>query len=287
MTRESLIKLYVNQQREFEHSDGTINTYVIHINDFFNHCGKEPIEITKKDVKEFLTYRSELSPSTKNVIVSAISSFYKTLDYLELDGFEDKNPCMNIVLPKIRKKVAEPLSNNQVKAMLKFSKNNRDKAIIQLFGTSGLRVSELINLTLEQYLNRTKDNAIIIIGKGNKEAYIALSDDTVKMIDEYIKTRKSGCNNLFVSNQGTKMDRISLSRTLKVIAHKTGLFTEDEISNLHNHSLRHFTATNLSENGVPIEVIQEVLRHSNIATTRGYIDVRKERITDAINSVAI
>ncbi|MEG1354050.1 MAG: tyrosine-type recombinase/integrase, partial [Malacoplasma sp.] len=153
--------------------------------------------------------------------------------------------------------------------------------------TSGLRVSELISLTLEQYLNRTKDNAIIIIGKGNKEAYIALSDDTVKMIDEYVKTRKSGCDKLFVSNQGTKMDRISLSRTLKVIAHKTGLFTEDEISNLHNHSLRHFTATNLSENGVPIEVIQEVLRHSNIATTRGYIDVRKERITDAINSVAI
>ena len=117
---------------------------------------------------------------------------------------------------------------------------------------TGLRVNELINIKLSDYLNMQDDKIELKVNKGSKQGeYIYMTDELKDVINQYLKVRKNGCDKLFVSNRGTNMDAEVMSRTLKVIAKRSGKFDSVKISNLCNHALRHTTATNLLNNGVP------------------------------------
>lgn len=253
-------------------SEKTIETYTHRVELFFNSCNKNPLEVTKEDIINYLD-NNDFASATKHLIASALSSFYKILKNENVNGFDTYNPTEDIemYLPKVKNKVKIPLNREQIRAILNVCPNVRDKAFWTMMFTTGLRISEAIELTLEQYLNRTDNNEIIITGKGDKDRIIALNDETVEAIENYLPKRKE-CeyDNLFISNGGTPLLRTSCSRTLKNLARKTGRFTDYQIKNMCNHLTRASYATNLLDSEVPIEMVKDILGHESIQTTLIY-----------------
>jgi integrase/recombinase XerD len=177
------------------------------------------------------------------------------------------------------------LSSYHQKMLIKFAKNSRDKAILMLYLSTGLRVNELISLTLSQYNNRSEDNCIeLTVTKGSHNRNIWLSDDVVSAIDTYLADRKeTDCDNLFISNGGQPMDRSCLSRTIKTIAKRTNIFTDDEISKMANHTCRRsLSSTLLNDKDVPIDVVAKLLGHSNLGSVIRYAKTSEDRIKRAM-----
>lgn len=155
-----------------------------------------------------------------------------------------------------------------------------------MFNT-GLRIHELIALTVEQFNNRDEYNGIdLTVTKGSKERTIYLDEKTVNIINEYLAVRKeSEYNNLFISNGGKPMDASCIRKTLKNTARRSGKFTDEEIGSLCNHTLRHSFANELEKAGVPLETISNSMGHSSIQTTMIYLDLNKQNIRKAMCSV--
>ena len=175
--------------------------YKFDIGQFIEYIGKDESETTYNDVSEwFGHYREQYSTATMSRKIMALKSYFK---WLKAIGYVKENPIDNFqtFTPKSKEKV--PLTVDEVNAMIRQGKNTRDKAIVQTLASTGLRVSELINMKLSDLDSEN----IVIHGKGDKDRVISISEKTRGFINEYIKkTRKnSGINNIFVSNNGTEM----------------------------------------------------------------------------------
>lgn len=291
MAREELINTYIKVMKAEDKSEGTINEYLKHINEYFSFLDNNNIEYTKansKDIKLFRNENPNLSASTKNGKVSAVNSFYTFLvDDMEMMEY---NPCSSVKPLKIKNRVEKvPLTKVQIHWLINSCKNDRDRAIISMLVNTGLRVSELINVTLEDYKHaKSNDGELNVIGKGNKFRVVYIPENTIEYIDKYLLVRKeSDYNNLFISNSCKPMDRNCISRMLKVTAKRSGHFRDDEISKIHNHLLRHSHFTNLSDNGIPLEVISELAGHSNVNTSKIYVHVSKNRAKEAVQNFSI
>lgn len=292
MKREELINTYIKVMKAEDKSEGTINEYLKHINEYFSFLDNNGIdykEAKPKDIKLFRNENPNLSASTKNGKVSAVNSFYTFL----VDDMEmmDYNPCSSVKSLKIKDRAEKvPLTKIQIHWLISACKNNRDKAIITMLVNTGLRISELINVTLENYeYAKTHEGEMNIIGKGNKLRTIYLNDSVIEIVDKYLLTRKeSKYNNLFISNGCVPMDRSCISRTLKTTAKRSGHFTDDEISRIHNHLMRHSFVTNAIDNNMPIEVVSSLVGHSNVNTTFSvYLHMDKNKLKENMKNFSI
>ena len=155
---------------------------------------------------------------------------------------------------------------------------------------TGLRISELLNITLNDYkYAKEHDGELNVIGKGNKLRVVYLNDKVIETVDKYLIIRKeSKYNNLFISNGCVPMDRSCISRTLKTTAKRSGHFTDDEISKIHNHVLRHSYTTEAIEANIPLEVVSKTLGHSSTTITYNtYLHMSKNRIKDSMKNFSI
>ena len=273
MTNEELLELFKKTAlgKPFNLSDNTVDRYLYYINQLVVVSKKEIVDITKADIKMYLM-GLDTSDSYYNANLSAFRTLYKVLGYHPLteDAFTF-DPTFGIINIKNvqNKKEQIILSSYQQSMMLKYAKNSRDKAILKLYLSCGLRCHELIALTLSQYNNRSEDNCIeLTVTKGSHNRNIWLSDDVVEAIDKYLLDRKeSECDNLFISNGGVAMDRTCISRTLKTIARRSGIFSDEEVNMIANHSMRRaVSSTLLNEKDVPIDVVAKFLGHSNLGS---------------------
>lgn len=292
MTREELINTYIKVMRAEDKSEGTINEYLKHINEYFSFLDNNGIDYTEakpKDIKLFRNENPNLSASTKNGKVSAVNSFYTFL----VDDMEiiDYNPCSSVKSLKIKNRVEKvPLTKIQIHWLINACKNNRDKAIISMLVNTGLRVHELINVTLEDYeYAKSHDGELHIIGKGNKFRVVYIPEITIEYVDEYLLERKdSEYSNLFISNGCKPMDRTCISRTLKTTAKRSGYFSDDEISRIHNHLLRHVYTTEAIEANIPLEIVSKTLGHSSTNTTYNvYMHMNKNTIKENMKNFSI
>lgn len=292
MIREELINTYIKVMKAEDKSEGTINEYLKHINEYFSFLDNNGINYTEakpKDVKLFRNENPNLSASTKNGKVSAVNSFYTFLvDDMEMMEY---NPCSSVKSLKIKNRGEKvPLTKIQIHWLINACKNVRDKAIISMLVNTGLRIHELINVTLEDYeYAKAHDGELNVIGKGNKFRVVYIPEITMEYVDEYLLKRKdSKYNNLFISNGCKPMDRTCISRTLKTTAKRSGHFSDNEISRIHNHLLRHVYTTEAIEANIPLEVVSKTLGHSSTNTTYGiYMHMNKNRIKDSMKNFSI
>ena len=180
----------------------------------------------------------------------------------------DSNPSRKLKAPKIVNKVEPTLTKDDVNMMLDCGKNPRDKAIMAMLASTGMRISELISIKLDDF----DGDDISIVGKGNKRRLVHINEKTMRYLEDYLKVRKDGVDNLFVSNQHTPMRPEAINEMLKKSAERAGVD-----KNVHNHSFRHMFATCLLDNSVPIEQIQLCMGHSDISVTTRYARIRNER----------
>ena len=285
MTNEELLNVFKTNanKRPFQLADGTIEMYLKNINYFLESIGnKNILEITRKDVKQYML-ALQTSDSTYNQRLASIRTLYKVLAYI-LDDENIIDVTFGLVaIAKVESEHKVPLTELERKLILKHCKNDRDYAIVLTLLSSGIRISELIALTLGDYNNRDNDGKITLtITKGSKVRNIWLNEDVCVAIDKYLTTRKiCDYDNLFISNGGTPMLQSSCARTMKVLAKRAGL-DDDRIDKICCHTMRSSFASNLADKGVSIQKIATAMGHSNIQTTyNSYITMDDSEVMTA------
>lgn len=267
-------EMFLQYMKNKKKSERTIESYTKSINSMLDFIGKPEAEITAIDVANWESSFADLSSSTINVRLSAISSYFH---FLEMFGLVEKNPVNLIDRPSIKNKAKPHLSQEQAQAIIDNAKCRRDKAFIIALLSTGMRFDELASITLADYL---KDkHCIKIMGKGAKERMVYFNDAVCAAIDDYLDNRyPCRCEYLFVSNQDSKLNSKNTGNMIRLAAKKAGIPFWNELA---NHALRAACATIMSENNVPIATIRDVLGHSSISTTSRYIKKSEEAVKQA------
>lgn len=264
----------------------TIANYTKYINMALDYIGKPESEITYMDLVSWKNTFINLKPNSQNVRISAVKNYFA---FLKKAGIIDSNPAKELEKQKIREcdvKQKPYIEAHYLRDMVNNARTMRDKAIILLFATTGLRVSELTGITLEQYqsMNGKDNRELTIVGKGNKTRKVYINDETKLAIDSYLLTRpKVACPNLFLSFQNGPIHSNNLSQTLKSVAKRAGYPMWQDIC---NHALRSAFATTKAEQGTPLTTIQAAMGHSKLETTLIYIKRNQNNINNAMANMA-
>ena len=277
---EKIIEEFIDYLRfERKYSENTISSYKRDLNKMNIYIKKEFTKLNKKDIQNYIQKLSkEENTSSVSRCISTLKSFYK---FLEINKYTNSNPLTTITNPKTQKKLPKVLSEEEIDKLLDINLNTnfdyRNKAMLELMYSSGLRVSELVNLKVNDI--DLVNSSVRIFGKGSKERIIPLNDYATVALKNYIlyyrtSLFKHGENNyLFLNNHGNKMTRQGFFKILSKIAKEKNIKTE-----LSPHTLRHSFATHLLKHGADLRSIQELLGHSDISTTQIYTHITEERL---------
>lgn len=192
------------------------------------------------------------------------------------------NPAQKVVIPKFTAALPVALSEEDVEVLLNAHDlatplGLRDRAMMELLYSCGLRVTELIALTISQV--NLQVGVVRLIGKGNKERLVPIGEEGIEWIQQYLDhgrnelTKGQLSDWLFLSNRGDKMTRQTFWHVIKKTAQKVGIS-----STISPHTLRHAFATHLVNNGADLRVVQLLLGHSSLSTTQIYTHIAKERL---------
>lgn len=282
MMNENYITYLESQRR----SPLTIANYTKYINMALDYIGKPENEITYMDLVAWKNTFANLKPNSQNIRIAAVKNYF---GFLKKAGVIAINPAEELEKQKVRDcdvKQKPYIEAHYLRDMVNHARTLRDKAIILLFATTGLRVSELTGITLEQYKNMSgsDERELAIIGKGNKTRRVYINDEVKEAIDAYLLSRPtSSCQNLFLSFQGGIIHSNNLSQTLKNVAKNAGYPQWQDIC---NHALRAAFATTKAEQGVPLTTIQSAMGHAKLDTTLIYIKRNQNVINDAMANMA-
>ena len=277
---------YISYLQSLSRSPLTISNYTKYINMALDFIGKPEAEITYMDLVNWKNTFANLKPNSQNIRISAVKNYF---GFLKKAGIIASNPADELEKQKIRDcdvKQKPYIEAHYLRDMVNSARTIRDKAIILLFATTGLRVSELTNITVDQYKNLggLDGRELVIVGKGNKTRRVYINDEVKEAIDAYLMTRpNSDCENLFLSFQGGVIHTNNLSQTLKAVAKKAGYPQWQDIC---NHALRSAFATTKAEQGVPLTTIQAAMGHARLDTTLIYIKRNQSNINNAMKSMA-
>lgn len=243
-------------------------------------------DITNDDIKLFLKERSIEESTTVAHNLTVIKNFHK---YLLKEKLVDKDVSEFIDRPKLKKSLPKALSIEDVDNLLDIKLDTpfdyRNKAMLELMYGCGLRVSELINLEINDV--DIINCQIRILGKGSKEREIPVGEYAIDYLKKYLDCRNkllknTPCHKLFINNHGQGITRQGFFKLLKKLLAEKGINT-----NVSPHTLRHSFATHLVNRGADLRSIQEMLGHSDISTTKIYTKVSDEKVTEDYNNYHI
>jgi len=243
----------------------TARNYSFFVEKFLERIGKSPENVDEDDAKLYL---SELFDSkSKNTIMLAAASL--KFFYIEILGKE----FSKIKMPKKDRKLPEVLSRREVKNLIENADNNKSRLIVSFLYSTGLRVSELVNLKIED-LNLDDKTGWVRKGKGSKDRIFTLSGSLCDDIKNYLEER----DNQYVFSKSKPLTTRNIQKIIKMTAARA------EINkNVTPHTLRHSFATHLLENGTDVRIIQSMLGHASIATTQIYTHISSEQIKKVQN----
>lgn len=274
-------------------SPNSIEAYLADVEKLERYCQRftpplTPDALTANDIRDFIKDINDigLSATSQARIISGLKAFYR---YLMLENEIKKDPTELIETPKIGRTLPDVLSVEEIDLMLSHldlskEENTRNRAILEVLYSCGLRVSELIELRISNvYLN---DGFIRVIGKGNKERLVPIGKEGLKWIQHYLQqTRlhipvKHGHEDiLFLNRRGTKLSRMMIFLIIKDLTEKAGIK-----KTISPHTLRHSFATHLVEAGADLRAVQEMLGHASITTTEIYTHLDRHRLKEEILS---
>src|SRR5436190_21052560 len=247
---------------------------------------KPPSELTLKDLQQFIKWVTELgmTPSSQARIISGIRSFYK---YCLIENISRTDPTTLLEAPKLKRALPDVLSFGEIEniiAQIDLSKpeGGRNKAILELMYSCGLRVSEVVNLKISQlYFDA---GFVRVTGKGDKERLVPVGKSAVKFVKIYIKdirvhipVQKGSEDIVFLNKRGTKLSRVMIFLIIKELVKKT-----DIKKNISPHTFRHSFATHLVEGGADLRAVQEMLGHESITTTEIYTHLDREFLSKTL-----
>ena len=264
---------------EYNYSDYTIKNYKLDLTLFFDFLNKSNINylyLNKDNVLAYLKYldKMNLKNSTISRRISALRTFY---NYLMNEGLINSNIFLNVKNPKLEKKLPNYLNYTEMEELLESIDTSTDEGLkrrllIEMFYSTGCRVSEIINIKVNDidFLNKK----IRIMGKGSKERIVYYGDYAKKYLDKYL-SKGLDKDYLFVNKHGDKYTVEEIELIVKDIMKHLSIKTH-----VTPHTLRHTFATHLLNNGADIRSVQELLGHSNLSTTGIYTHVSSDRLKE-------
>jgi len=267
MQKEDILEKIERELKVQGKSKNTIKAYLNYLNNLFKFTQKHPSRILLEDIKKFLEYLSiekNYSGSSMILVKSAIRFYYEEM----LDKYSFKK----VKVKKKEKKFPVVLTKEEIIRILNAASNIRDRLIVELMYTCGLRVSEAVNMKLED-LDLLDLTGTVRSGKGNKDRNVALSPKLAETIQIYLKTKKLQSSYLFSKSNGTSYSIRSFQTIIKRLAEKAGIK-----KNVYSHAFRHAFGTHSIQDGEDIVSLQEMMGHSSLDTTRLYITLSKKHV---------
>lgn len=275
--KKQIEKFLIFLKAEKDVSPHTLKAYTQDLREFDAFVDKKPKNIDNLDIRTFLAslYQRKLMKSSISRKLASIRSFFK---YLHREGYVKSNPAKLVSSPKVPKTLPKFLTIDEVFSLVNTPngetfKPTRDKAIIELLYSCGLRVSELTSLDISDF--DIKETIIRVKGKGRKERIIPIGTKAMEAIKNYLPERislKKKSPGLFLNNRGGRLTQRSVRRILVHYSRMINL-----TGDLSPHTLRHTFATHLLHEGADLRSIQELLGHSSLSTTQKYthLDIRQ------------
>jgi integrase/recombinase XerD len=272
-------------------SENSIQAYVRDVEKLaqfieLKYSGVSPLAISSKHLQAFVQFISELGMSafSQARILSGVKSFYK---YLLFEEIIEKDPTSLLEGPKLGRKLPDTLDYEEIVKLfdaidLSKPEGGRNRAMLEILYSSGLRVSELVDLKVG---NVYFDVGFLrVIGKGNKERLVPVGKDALKFLKIYLEeirvhvpVQKGSESNVFLNRRGRKLTRVMIFMIIKELATKIGLH-----KTISPHTFRHSFATHLIEGGADLRAVQEMLGHESITTTEIYTHLDRDYLRQVI-----
>lgn len=271
-------------------SENTINSYGIDLKLFLEYLRENEIPSFKQVNKEVIVNYMQAEKNNNKAnssILRSVSSLRKFFQYLAQEKIIEKDPMLLIDTPKKKQHLPQVLTKEEVEKLL-YSPNTgqvlglRDRAMLELMYATGLRISEIINLKLED-LHLTM-GTLQTLGKGHKERIVPVGDEAIKWVNRYLEEarpkllKQKRSNYLFLNFHGNNLTRQGVWKNLKAEVRKAGIQ-----KNITPHTLRHSFATHILENGADLRIVQELLGHADISTTQIYTHLSNKQLADIYN----
>ncbi|MFD1315838.1 site-specific tyrosine recombinase XerD [Namhaeicola litoreus] len=271
-------------------SDHTISSYLHDLKNLMkfltsNEIDVSPLTISDEIVQQFIYESSKfVNPRTQARSISGLRNFF---EYLIFDKKRKDNPTDLLESPKIGRKLPDFLSLQEIDQIisqidLSTIEGERNKVMIETLYSCGLRVSELITLQISDLF--FEEGFVRVIGKGNKQRFVPISEATIRLINNYLNhvrnsfvIQKGYEDTLFLNRRGKGISRNMIFMITKDLTQKAGIK-----KNISPHTFRHSFATHLLENGADLRAIQQMLGHESITTTEIYMHLDKTFLKDVV-----
>ncbi|MBY0417747.1 MAG: site-specific tyrosine recombinase XerD [Pararheinheimera sp.] len=284
VSEQQLIKAFLDQlwldKGVSEHTLSAYGTDLSKFALFLQQQGQQLTVVDQMLLNSYLAYRVDqgFSPRSTSRALSSLRRFYR---HLHKTKHISENPLSDVFNPKIGRSLPKTLSEHDVDLLLSAPDVSdliqfRDKVMLEILYAAGLRVSELVGLTLQQI--NLRQGLVRVTGKGKKERLVPLGETAVEWLDNYLKQGRAlllegQSDVVFPSNRGQQMTRQTFWHRIKFYAKVAGISAE-----LSPHTVRHAFATHLLNHGADLRVVQLLLGHSDLSTTQIYTHVAQARL---------
>ena len=286
--RPSVISSFLDYIRNVRlYSSHTIRSYCHDLDDYYTYCNNNfgEQDFIKQDhtaIQSYLQHlsRKGLSPRTLARRLASIKSFYK---YMLVNNLVDVNIAMYVKTPKTNRELPHYLSLKEAKDILDLPIGDdetilRERLILELFYATGVRISELIRIQLNDI--RLEENIIHILGKGNKERIVMIGSEAKITLLKYLEMLKNQTGNdnefLFPPIRKSKNSTIAPKTVFNIVKKYLKIVSDDE--KLSPHSLRHTFATHMLNNGADLMAIKDMLGHNSLSSTQIYTHLQPEKL---------
>lgn len=243
---------------------------------------KDWSEVDSNVISKFFTHQRRMGKDSATTAryMSSLKGFFR---YMRRGNFIDENPTDKLLPVRKSRKLPFVLSFQEIELILEKPKTNtelglRDRALLELFYSSGLRVSELINTKLNDLY--FPDEVMRVFGKGSKERIVPVGSSAINWVNKYLgesrpllQKKAKSQNYVFLNNRGSKLSRMGVWKIVMKYVDEAGITKQ-----VHPHTFRHSFATHLLEGGADLRAVQEMLGHADISTTQIYTHIDREYI---------
>lgn len=267
--RQKAIQMFLVTKKVEGCTENTIHYYRGVLTRFFNEINSCIEEITADRIRYYLAVRStrdKLSKTSQDNELRVLKSFFK---WCSGEGHLGRNPTENIKAVRKEKRIKRPFSETELELIREKAGNKRDRAIVEVLYSTGVRVSELCKMNIGDI----EDDEMVVFGKGEKERTVYLNARARIAISEYLKTRTDNETALFVGERtGKRLNKGGVEVMIRKLGKSAG------VSDCHPHRFRRTAGTIALNRGMPIEQVQQMLGHEDISTTTIYARSEKKNV---------